>query len=86
MRVFLLFTRELRHVDHFLYLLFRAQIARLQGVLRVTDPHFWKLQGDSIVGTAHVLVEDTVDEQTMRKHVTSLLTHCGVTKARPDVM
>lgn len=56
------------------------QIARLQGVVRVTQPHFWKLQGEVIVGTLHVLVEDGVDEALIRKSVVTLLGHCGVSQ------
>ena len=45
---------------------------------KVTQPHFWKLQGESVVGTLHVLVEDAADEASIRKQVTSILNHCGV--------
>jgi hypothetical protein len=61
------------------------QIARHPGVQKVTQPHFWKLQGESIVGTLRVLVDDTADEASIRKHVSTLLSHCGVSDVTVQV-
>ncbi len=58
------------------------QIARQPLVLRVTKPHFWKLQGEAFIGTLHLEVEDECDEQILRKRVVSMLGHCGVSQVR----
>jgi hypothetical protein len=61
---------------------FCRQIARQPLVVRVTKPHFWKLQGEVFIGTVHLEVEDECDEHVLRKRTVAMLTHCGVSQVR----
>ena len=58
------------------------QIARFQSVIRVTKPHFWKMQGETFIGTLHLEVEDDMDEHVLRKKVVAMLNHCGISQVR----
>lgn len=54
------------------------QIANLPGVSRVHSPHFWTHHAQELVGTAHILVNDTADEQEVLKAAKAVLQHVGV--------
>lgn len=47
------------------------QVLLLEGVQSYSDPHFWSHSTDKWVGTLHVQVKDTADEQQIVGQVSS---------------
>ncbi|KAL0490969.1 metal tolerance protein [Acrasis kona] len=48
------------------------------GVLNVTNTHFWTMDNNTVVGTLHLKVEDSVNEQQMRQKACDALLQVGV--------
>jgi zinc transporter 5/7 len=55
-----------------------AHVARMPGVNRVDDAHFWKQHGDAVVGTLRVVAAADADEQRLLRRVRAALTARGV--------
>lgn len=49
------------------------QILSLDGVLSYREPHFWRHSSDTLVGSIHVLVAPSVNEQRIIQMVSTLL-------------
>jgi zinc transporter 5/7 len=53
-------------------------IEHMQGILSVSNTHFWTMDNSTVVGTLHVKVEDQINEQQMRQRICDILGQCGV--------
>lgn len=58
---------------------------RLDGVLGYTHAHFWKLSSQSLVGSIHLQVAPSVNQQRAATMVIGLLKECGVSQATIQV-
>ena len=58
---------------------------RLDGVLGYTHAHFWKLSSQALVGSIHLQVAPSVNQQRAATMVIGLLKECGVTQATVQV-
>lgn len=56
-----------------------AELCSIPGVISYREPHFWIFDQHELVGTLHVQVSETADEQTVLQHCLSTLkSHIGV--------
>ena len=55
-----------------------SQVMSTEGVVGVSQPHFWELSSSHYVGTVKVQVAATANEQMVRFHVANLFREAGV--------
>ncbi|KAF7731646.1 putative zinc transporter msc2 [Apophysomyces ossiformis] len=52
------------------------ELKAMEGVARIDMPRFWPNEAETLIGSLHVLVKDSVDTQDMRRKVTEhLMSH-----------
>jgi len=61
------------------------KILSLDGVLSYREPHFWRHSSDILVGSIHVLVAPSVNEQRIIQMVGSLVKEYGISKITVQV-
>ncbi|XP_029206485.2 zinc transporter 5-like [Acropora millepora] len=61
------------------------KILSLDGVLSYREPHFWRHSSDTLVGSIHVLVAPSVNEQRIIQMVGSLVKEYGISKITVQV-
>ena len=64
---------------------FRVQLHLLEGVTGYSHAHFWQLSSSSVVGTIHVQVSPTSNEQKVAQAVSAVLKEGGATNLTVQV-
>ncbi|XP_065912027.1 proton-coupled zinc antiporter SLC30A5-like [Dysidea avara] len=76
----LLATANQEEVSHTL-----TKLLRSDGILGYTHAHFWQLSSHGLVGSIHIQVTPSVNQQRVATMVIGLLKECGVTQATVQV-
>eukprot|EP01114_Cavostelium_apophysatum_P015957 TRINITY_DN4457_c0_g1_i1.p1 TRINITY_DN4457_c0_g1~~TRINITY_DN4457_c0_g1_i1.p1 ORF type:complete len:694 (-),score=148.99 TRINITY_DN4457_c0_g1_i1:60-2141(-) len=62
------------------------QISTMEGVIQISNPHFWKVAKSNIIGTMQVQIRKDVSEQTILAQVMGILKKKGVKQATVEIV